>query len=376
MLDNDCRKYRDFFEKIKKFQKKQQMQKQRGLNDYNILTTVLKPHDEVRLHSRMIASFLDIYGTHYQDSLFLEIFLEILDLKGFGIDLKNTTVSNEFANIDIYIRDGSKHIIIENKIYAVDQSEQIKRYIQEIYKRFPRVQSEDIVVIYLSIDRNSPEQYSLGDLKIENNKIVNSLNEEVAIYRNMHYKSKLLDWLSKCKYEVQNITNLNMAFENYKDVVEKITNQYKGKVMSLKDELLNNDECFDLAKDISKAFQEAQAERNIQLKKEKINLIINLLENQNIKNYCPKWCAIDIIANYTIRIIADDNNYLIQVFDKDGYGREFDQKEKQPILNKLQIIDKRFKSVYSQVYGQMEYDYDDTKLDSIKSLITELINLG
>lgn len=248
-------KYEDFFEKMYDFKQKQERQKMRGLNDYNILTTVLQAHDEVRLHSRMIASFLNTKGTHYQNSLFFDLFIEILDIKNFNIDTRNLTVKNEFNNIDIYITDGSKHIIIENKIYAGDQENQIKRYIDDTYKDNIQASSDDIVVVYLSIDREEPSLYSLGDLKIVDNEIFRD-KEKVAIYRNIHYKSGVLAWLDKCKNEIQNITNLNEVFEQYIQVVKKITGNYKGKVMSLKDELLKNEENYRVAEEIIREMPE------------------------------------------------------------------------------------------------------------------------
>ncbi len=95
------KKYDNFFDEIVKLKEKQEQQKMRGLNDYNLLTTVLNPSDEVKLHSRMIASFLNIYGNHYQNSLFLELFLDSLKLENFDIDLNSAWVNNEYANIDI-----------------------------------------------------------------------------------------------------------------------------------------------------------------------------------------------------------------------------------------------------------------------------------
>jgi len=62
--------YKNYFEKIKQFKIEQDKQKKRGLNNYNILSSVLNISDEVRLHSRMIFSLLNPNGTHYQSSLF------------------------------------------------------------------------------------------------------------------------------------------------------------------------------------------------------------------------------------------------------------------------------------------------------------------
>jgi len=105
--------YKKFFDAFTKFKSKQNKQKQRGFNNYNILTTVLKRSDEVRLHSRMIHSLLDPNGRHYQGSLFLEKFIAILGLETFGINLENCTVLKEHKCIDLYITDGNRHIIID-----------------------------------------------------------------------------------------------------------------------------------------------------------------------------------------------------------------------------------------------------------------------
>ncbi|TKE78239.1 PD-(D/E)XK nuclease family protein, partial [Vibrio sp. F12] len=84
--------YEKFFESIATFNRKQIQQRQRGLNNYNILTSVLKPTDEVRLHSGMIKSLLDIDGDHYQNSLFLNLFLNTIKDISFSIDVENCSV--------------------------------------------------------------------------------------------------------------------------------------------------------------------------------------------------------------------------------------------------------------------------------------------
>ncbi len=235
-------KYKNFFDYIKEIKEKQQKQKQRGLNNYNLLTTVLESHDEVRLHSRMISSLLDVDGNHFQGELFLEKFFEVLDLKKSlnKYDLKNSKIFREYKNIDLYLSDGKNHIIIENKIYAGDQKAQIKRYIETIKKENKNLKYENILVIYLSIDRKKPSEDSLADLKIENGFICQN-EEKLTLFKNINYNSEIIEWLRKCIYEVQNITNLNESLKQYLTVVEKITNKYKGKVMTLEEELIKKE---------------------------------------------------------------------------------------------------------------------------------------
>ena len=80
----------------------------------------------------MIGNLLNPNAKHYQDSLFLEQFLKIIELDKWRLNLSNTTVSIEYKDIDLYITDGDKHIIIENKIWAEDQPCQIMKYINII----------------------------------------------------------------------------------------------------------------------------------------------------------------------------------------------------------------------------------------------------
>ena len=252
-------KYINFFEELNKFKEKQQKQKQRGLNDYNLLTTVLNEHDEVRLHSRVIGSLLDVNGLHYQKELFLEKFLEISQVTEFKFDIHESKLFLEYQNIDLYLTDGVKHIIIENKIYAGDQKNQIKRYYDTIKDENKDLEYNDILVIYLSIDRLQPSNYSLGNLTIKDNYIYNN-DEKIAIFKNINYKNEILHWLDNCLHEIQNITNLNESIQQYKNVVEKITNKYKEKVMSIKEFLLENNNLKLLIKEIQPALTESKIE--------------------------------------------------------------------------------------------------------------------
>ncbi len=61
--------------------------------------------------------------------------------------------------------------------------------------------------------------------------------EEVATVE-ISFKENILNWLIACQKEVANITNLNVAIENYKDIVKKVTHTYKGNVMSIAEELI------------------------------------------------------------------------------------------------------------------------------------------
>lgn len=244
-------KYEKFFNDFTDFKTKQNKQKQRGLNNYNILTTVLKSSDEVRLHSRMIHSLLNPLGEHYQGELFLEKFIKILDDKGFGIDLNHCSVYKEYKSIDLYITDNNKHIIIENKLYARDQKEQIKRYVEVIQKSDSSITPDDILVVYLSIDRAKPSGYSLGNLAISGSDLLNTSGNKVANFKSISYNKEILGWLKESQLEVQNITNLNEVLRQYIDVIKMVNNNYKSKVMSVSDFIIENKTNYEISKEIA-----------------------------------------------------------------------------------------------------------------------------
>ena len=357
MLDEN---YINFFEELKRFNEKQKKQKQRGLNDYNMVNVVRKENAEVGMHSNVIYSLIDPNGLHYQDDLFLNKFITIVlgeKIENFGniLSVQAEELTFENRRIDFTIKSTNYYIGIEMKIDANDLNNQIKDYSVDLETK---AKNENVVIYYLTKDGKEAAQHSCKDIT----------------YKRISFEEHILNWIEECQKEVGNITNLNEAFENYKNIVEKITNKYKGKVMPLEeDELLNNKEYFELAREISEAFQKAI----IKLKTERINLIIEIIkeENLNFMSYLPKNTGIDILSELIIRIIANEKDYLIQVFDKSGYGQDIDKLKKEVILEKLIKIDNRFKSAYSKVYGQMTIDYKDTDKEKLNDLVAKLINL-
>ena len=93
--------------------------------------------DEVRLHSKFLAELLNPKGSHGQGSKFLDLFIQQFDIKNVDSETSKVSVEESIGNktpttggrIDILIEDTNKHtIIIENKIYASDQENQLLRY--------------------------------------------------------------------------------------------------------------------------------------------------------------------------------------------------------------------------------------------------------
>jgi|GEM_PF-441288 len=245
-------------------------QKLRGVNDFNIFTVLLKNHEEVRLHSRFIASLLDPHGLHYQGTLFLEKFLSLLGWGGF-LDAEKAAVHVEYKNIDIYLTDGENHIILENKVYAGDQDRQIKRYIEIIFAENQDVISyENIKVLYLTLDRTEPSDESLGSTDDDGyilhedgylQKNTNKEDERIG-FASLNYhnpkQNDILKWIDDCLHDVYNITNISFGLKQYRDVILELYNVNNGGVMTLEEYLKNRSDVLDIVKNIENLSKELE----------------------------------------------------------------------------------------------------------------------
>ena len=292
----------DFIGLFKDYKQQQQNQKMRGLNDFNLFTVLLKTGDEVRLHSRFLQFLLDPKGQHYQGDLFLRLFLNACDLSDsdFPLDTKNCSVYNEHQNIDLYISDGNRHIIIENKIWAGDQPGQIKRYIDIIKKTNQRIDFNDLVVIYLSLDRKQPSDYSLYNDQhkkqdgfcVEDGYLIavkdGNKTDEKYRFRSIYYKKQIKRWLERSHQEIANITNLSVGIIQYQDVIDMLYNQYKGKVMNINEYLNgkeNKKESIQTMKEISaeySKFRECTIKQFTENSEIKLRKKIEAIDNWNL----------------------------------------------------------------------------------------------
>lgn len=118
-------------------------------------------------------------------------------------------LNNRRIDIFISLRD-KRYIIIENKIYAKDQKNQLKDYINSLKNKIKNIDNfyENILTVYLHKDENvEPSEYSLGEkngFKIKNNLIYDSNNKEMSYYFKMDYKW-IKKWIDMCI----------SAYENY-----------------------------------------------------------------------------------------------------------------------------------------------------------------
>lgn len=193
-------------------------------DQFNIFRALHKEHDEKFLHSRFISYLLSPTSKHHMGDAFLKAFIEVLsveypDLKRFAIkDCKvrpNEDKKSEYEDIDILVENGQQQaIVIENKIYAKDQTDsredtdnqiQIKRYCNIIKKKG----AQEIFAIYLTLDRHEPER-------------VDEIKKDYPRFFTIDYHKEIQNWLDYC-IEVTDNQLLKEILTQYQTVVLDLT---------------------------------------------------------------------------------------------------------------------------------------------------------
>lgn len=345
-------------------------QRAMGKHDYNIFTLFHKFSDEVNLHSNFIASLLDPNGDHYKGGLFLKLFLETCGIDDFGIDTSRATVFKEFKHIDIYISDGKKHIILENKVYAKDQPTQIARYIKAIQNK--DTEDEDICVLYLHPDGELPDKQSFGDYHAK------LLGENPSIkFKVISYGNEILEWIDKCKNEVSNLTDLNVFLSQYKDVIEMIYDRYKRIDKMEKANLVEIfKENYTAVSEIANNYQETRKK----IIDEFFKNVKDILENDLKDKYSIELNSVAyrpiVIKNTTSQDEKWKNFYFTVEFQKSstysepfvGFRKDDDKEVKVSDFDKPNITQLGEQTKYFLAYGKL---FDD---DICKNIIVDKLS--
>lgn len=198
---------------------------------FNVFTTLLEAHDEVRLHTRFLHCLLNpAEGTHDCDTLFLNLFFTTLK-EQFGLNDKGETIpieiiqpepgnewkvenevrKAEHGQLDILMSHPGFGVAIENKIYAGEQDEQLARYASYLEKRHGKGRG---LLLYLTLDGKKGETHA-GEIP----------------YLRISYAVHILDWLEKCLRETYNKIPINQALLQYRAVVLNLTGKNLNKDM-------------------------------------------------------------------------------------------------------------------------------------------------
>lgn len=256
-MEDDLIKLLGEIKRLSDISKTVQKEKRSRGETFNFFQEMNMSTDEVHLHSAFLAMLLNSQSSHGQKGKYLKSFIELLDSKTnnhetpFKLNADDAVayvekdigrISGEYGGrIDIYITDKKKYrIIIENKIYAGDQTDQMKRYWNFAQEKCNK-DKECYRLVYLTLDGHAPGVESTKDLNPED-------------FICLSYQTDIIPWLETCLEHSARLPLIRETIYQYIDILKQLTYSYMDKqseilqIMAKKEYL---DSVFEIAKNLS-----------------------------------------------------------------------------------------------------------------------------
>lgn len=290
---------------------------------YNVFNVLGVDNMELS-HSAFLAALLNPHGSHGMQDAFLKAFIDTIAHSGTKpeLDTAHAKVYTEYnignitettgGRIDILIADrsdtgsgkGNGHaIIIENKIWAADQPNQLVRYhnfAHEMYAKY--------MLLYLTRNGDEPSDQSRGDL-----------NAQDRGYQCISYRSDIIDWLHKCAQLAFDKPRVRETILQYINLLQQLTNQNtmeQNKEQLI--QLLTNKENFEQATAVEQSMPDVRKHIFQDIFRKQV-------EEQLKKEDAPKVtiaeCTSDGYSSYTIsfRIEGWTQENLLKFTTDKGY---------------------------------------------------------
>jgi len=310
---------------------------------YNVFDILGVRSDELS-HSAILTNLLDARGKHGQKDIFLKLFIEqinpFLEKSRYSEHINSFVTEKatakkeihiggvkyetaEGGRVDIVVSSGCKHLVIENKIYAGDQDQQLLRY-DNHYKNDP--------IIYLTLNGDEPSNASRGNLVLDIDFICIS------------YKVEITNWLEKCIKEMVNKPIIRETLNQYLFLIKSLTNQSNNNKMSeeILKILMKDKDSFDSFSTLINSQDKLKAEI---LKKE---FTENILQN--------------IAMKYKLTLIVDEGFYFGVTYK--GYLFKNEKLEYENVVIRFDYQSSNYRdSLFGLAY------IDNTKIDDLRSAI-------
>lgn len=273
---------------LEKSKVSQQEGRLRG-EQFNIFHVCGVNHYET-MHSAILAEFLNPEGSHGQGDVYLKEFLATVGkdeiLSNFDTLTASVITEHTIPNgrLDILITNAQKQaIIIENKIYAGDQWEQLKRYDDFAFTKY---HAGNYSILYLTLWGDEASEQSGKEVK----------------YTCISYKDTILKWLERCIQISAQKPLIRETMIQYTNLIKELTNQameqkYKNELLEM---MMNNAEAvatiYDMQDDYFKYVWENKIRPelqkmaiNLKLEYDEYNMSCQITDGKCFTFHSPDW---------------------------------------------------------------------------------------
>lgn len=273
---------------------------------FNVFSALNLGSDEVRLHSRLLATLLNPNADHGLGDVFLKSFLGTIDLpenyithcKGQLVErYVGEVTQTDGGRIDIILEDGNHAIIIENKIYASDQPNQLLRYYNYGKKEFGE---NNFKLVYLTLYGCEPSEISLGG--------------EIFNVAQLSYGQDVLNLLEEFA-QSQSPKPIHRTIQDYIAIIKQLTSQdmdttYKENVIQEAiDNISATSILLQLSEEMGKEIRDRYIFSPLKTWANDQNISYKETEDNGALLLVPqKW------TNYAIRIKTDNRHYWERVW--------------------------------------------------------------
>jgi len=250
------------FDETQKLSIKYQNEIKKTGEEFNVFAILGLSYYEVRTHTSFIADLLNPSGSHGLGNIFLELFIGMLrdkysdkwSLNDF-YKKGNLSVEKEkpigpinkdyteggYVDLIIFNDRNEQCIVIENKIKAGDQFNQLLRY-YNYGKRY----AKGFELFYLTLNGRDASNLSTGG-------ILNNSN-----YKKISYCDDILNWLNKClcKEEAKENPFVPQTILQYINLIKLLTDKtsYKEMEKEIQNKIAESEDTFNAAKIINEQY--------------------------------------------------------------------------------------------------------------------------